>query len=108
MKLFPKSLALATVVLAAGCSSAPLTIQTPPVQPDEEVLGEASGGCTGIMLFQLIPIRQNARFEAAYVNALRSRGATRLINPTIRERWFWAWVLNGYSFRVSGTAVRKR
>jgi hypothetical protein len=28
-----------------------------------------------------------------------------LTDVTIEERWFWAWVLNGYIFHVKGTAV---
>jgi len=96
------------VLAITACHSVPLTISTPPAGPDEEVLGEASGSETGIMLFQFIPIKQNGRFQAAYDQALQSKGADRLVNPTIKERWFWAWVLNGYSFTVSGTAVKKK
>jgi hypothetical protein len=59
-------------------------------------------------LFGFIPINQNERFQSAYDRALQSKGATRLVDPTIKERWFWAWVLNGYSFTVSGTAVKKK
>ena len=75
-----------------ACQSVPLQITTAPVGPDEEVIGEAKGEWTGIMFFQFIPIKQNNRLEAAYNKALQSSGGTRLVNPTIKERWFWAWV----------------
>jgi len=91
-----------------GCTSTALLIPTGPPGPDEEVLGPATGKSTGVMLFQFIPINQNDRFQGAYDAALASKGATRLINPTIQEKWFWAYILNGYSFTVSGTAVKKK
>jgi hypothetical protein len=57
------------------------------------------------MLFQVIPINQNDRFVNAYREALQKVGGSRLTDVTIEERWFWAWVLNGYIFHVKGTAV---
>lgn len=96
------------VLTITACHSTPLHIPTAPPGPDEEVLGPATGNSTGLMLFQFIPIKQNDRFQAAYNEALSSKGATRLVNPTISERWFWAWILNGYSFTVTGTAVKKK
>lgn len=109
MKYIRNTLVLLGVLAITACHSVPLTIPTAPVGPDEEVLGEASGNQTGIMLLGFIPIKQNSRFQAAYDRALQSKeGATRLVDPTIKERWFWAWILNGYSFTVSGTAVKKK
>ena len=93
--------------LLVGCRGLPLAIPTEPLQPGEEVLGEVEGSATGLMLFQLIPIHQNERFQTAYERALgKKKGATRLIDLTIQEDWFWAWVLNGYTTHIRGTAVR--
>ena len=96
------------ILAMTACHSVPLQISTAPVGPDEEVVGEAFGEATGIMLFQVIPIKQNNRFKTAYNQALQSSGGTRLVNPTINEKWFWAFVLNGYSFSIHGTAVKKK
>ena len=97
----------ALLLMLTSCTSAPLKIPTEPIQPNEQELGPAEGNATGIMLFQLIPIKQNQRFVQAYQQALESQpGATRLVDVEIQERWFWAWVLNGYSFTVRGTAVK--
>jgi len=94
------------VLLAASCHSTPLMIKTEPIGPNEKSLGEVEGKATGLMLFQLIPIGQNTRFDSAYAAALqKAPGATRIVNPVMTESWFWAWVLNGYSFHVKGTAV---
>jgi len=93
------------ILVSLGCASAPLSIETLPVQQNEKIVGPAKGSSTGIMLFNFIPIVQNSRFRNAYQEALDSAGGTRLVDITIEERWFWAWVLNGYTFTVSGTAV---
>ncbi len=96
-------------LMLAGCVSMPLNMNTPPNQQegkDYTVLGEGEGSSVGIMLFQFIPINQNQRFEKAYEEAVKSKGGDRLLNPTIEEQWFWAWVLNGYIFKVKGTVVK--
>ena len=102
-------LPLAAILLTLGCTGTPLKIPTEPIQPNEELLGTAYGSSTGIMLLQFIPLGQNDRFVASYQEALRSvPGATRLIDVTIQEDWFWAWLLNGYHFTLTGTAVRPK
>ena len=99
---------MASVLVMVGCHSVPLTIPTAPLGPGETVVGEAQGSSTGLMLFQIFPINQNDRFVSAYQNALDDSGGDRLMDVTISETWFWAYILNGYKFTVSGTAVRKK
>lgn len=95
------------LLVLAGCKGVPAKIDTPPRQSGERVLGEVEGRAVGIMLFNIIPIKQNERFERAYAAALAQRpGAKRLVDLQIQEDWFWAFVLNGYKFKVTGTAVR--
>lgn len=93
------------ILTMTACHSMPLTIPSAPVGPNEQRLGTGEGSSTGIMLFQFIPINQNDRFIEAYQQALARSGGTRLVDVTIEERWFWAWVLNGYIFHVKGTGV---
>lgn len=102
-------LVLLVVLFSFGCSSAPLrisTLQDMTLNKDYQILGEGEGEATGIMLFNLIPIGQNERFERAYDQAVKSKGGDRLINPVITEKWFWAYILNGYSTKVTGTVVK--
>ena len=105
-----KKLVIVLVALAlAGCSGMPVRLPTPVNQvqgKDYKVLGDSEGSSVGIMLFQVIPIKQNDRFQLAYDEAVQKLGGDRLINVTIEERWFWAWVLNGYIFTVKGTVVK--
>lgn len=93
-------------LLLAGCVSNPVAFRKCNMT-NATVLGEAEGSSTGIMLFQLIPINQNYRFDAAYRDAIGRLGGTCLNNPVIQEKWFWAWVLNGYTFTVRGTVVKE-
>jgi len=99
------------VILAAlgGCTGVPYRMAEVEVDPTRyEVLGEAEGKTTGIMLFQFIPIRQNDRIERAAGQAIRSKGGDQLVNITIQESWFWACVLNGYRVHVKGTVLKRR
>ena len=75
-----------------GCASNPLkisTLQNKTADKDYQVLGPGEGGAVGIMLFDVIPIGQNSRFERAYEEAVKSKGGDRLIDPVITENWFW-------------------
>ena len=93
-------------LISTACTSALLPIPTGPVGPNEKKLGPTFAQDTGVLLFGVIPIGQNGRFEGAYNQAVtKIPGATRLVDVTIQERWFWAFVLTGYKFRVKGTAV---
>jgi hypothetical protein len=93
------------VVLLSACSSVPLHI--PAVENREyEVLGDGEGSATGIMLFQFIPIGQNDRFQNAYRTAIESMDGDALLDPVVEERWFWAYLLNGYTTTVRGRVIR--
>ena len=109
MKKFKAVLMLGALgVLAAGCVSQPLKFPTVE-QLDKskyDVLGEGEGEATGLMLFQCIPIGQNERYVRAYEAAVKSKGGDALIDPTIQENWFWAYILNGYQTHVKGTVIK--
>jgi len=93
-------------LLACGCSSVPLKLQTDMADKGYDTLGEGEGSATGIMLFGVIPIGQNTRFQEAYQDAVNSKGGDALLNPVISERWYWAYVLNGYTTTISGTVIK--
>ncbi|MBI5017189.1 MAG: hypothetical protein HZB55_17115 [Deltaproteobacteria bacterium] len=99
---------LSLVAFLCACAGTPLKIPNQPDSSKYEVLGEAEGSCTGIMLFNIIPIRQNDRFVCAYDEAVHSKGGDALINFQVQDNWFWAYVLNGYKATVSGTVIKYR
>jgi hypothetical protein len=98
---------LSAVLLMAtmACQSTKVQVPTAPIGPSEKSLGKTSADSLGLMLFGFIPIRQNERFVDAYKKAVQSVGGTRLTDVTISERWWWGYVINGYVFKVEGTAV---
>ena|SRR5215467_1297769 len=96
------------LVLTTGCVSDSLTFPTAPIGPNEKSLGKTEASSTGIMLFGFIPINQNTRFEDAMKEAAAKAGGTRLTDVRISEQWFWALVLDGFIFRVDGTAVASK
>ena len=97
------------ITFVAGCAGAPVHMTSPaPDLSKYEVLGDGMGRSVGIMLFQFIPINQNQRFEKAYNAAIESKGGDKLLNPVISERWFWAYILNGYSTTVRGIVVKEK
>ncbi|OQW35406.1 MAG: hypothetical protein A4E19_01155 [Nitrospira sp. SG-bin1] len=96
------SLLLLTTV---ACQSTTLRFPAAPIGPNEKSLGPTEATSVGIMLFGVIPINQNTRFENAMREAAAKAGGTRLTDVAISERWFWAAVLDGFIFKVEGTAV---
>ena len=93
------------IAVLAACQSVPVQIPTM-LEKQYDVLGEGEGSAVGVMLFNVIPIGQNQRFQRAYKDAIYSQNGDALINPVISERWFWAYVLNGYITTVKGTVIK--
>jgi hypothetical protein len=105
MKIMGVLLGAALLFATAACHSTQVKIPTAPIGANEKSLGPTEGISTGLMVLGFIPINQNERFENAYKQAVQKAGATRLADVTISERWWWGYVLNGYVFKVQGTAV---
>lgn len=92
-------------LVLAGCTGAP--IKSAHYDSSQyTVLGHSEASATGLMLFGLIPIRQNSRFVRAQDAAIKANGGDALINTQVQEKWFWAWVLNGYTTKVSGDVIK--
>lgn len=98
-------LGMLLLLTTVACQSTNLRFPSAPIGPNEKSLGPSEATSTGIMLFGFIPINQNKRFENAMAEAAQKAGGTRLTDVTISERWFWAVVLDGFIFKVQGTAV---
>ncbi|ORC58121.1 hypothetical protein BZK31_16545 [Pseudomonas floridensis] len=92
-------------LVLAGCTGTAMKTQ----QYDSNqytVVGHSEASATGLMLFGLIPIRQNDRFVRAQNAAIQAKGGDALINTQVQEKWFWAWVLNGYTTTISGDVIK--
>ncbi len=104
------SLLLGSLLLltAVACQSTKVHFPGEPIGANEKSLGPTEATSTGIMLFGFIPINQNTRFENAMADAAQKAGGTRLTDVKISEHWFWAFILEGFIFKVEGTAVGKK
>lgn len=89
----------------AGCTGT--AIKSPQYDSSQyTVIGHSQASATGIMLFGIIPIGQNSRFVRAQDAAIKAKGGDALINTQIQEKWFWAWVLSGYTTSISGDVIK--
>ena len=105
MKVVYTLVILSLLALSVGCSSVPKRMGA--IQgKDYEVLGRAKSKAGGIMLFQFIPIRHNSKVSRAYDAAVRQLGGDDLINPTIAERWWWGYIMNGYRVSIEGDVIK--
>ena len=105
MKVVYKLVILALLVVALGCSSVPKRMGA--LQGiDYEVLGKAKATAGGFMLFGVIPIGHNSKVTRAYDAAVKKQGGDDLINPTISESWFWAYIGNGYRTTIEGDVIK--
>ena len=99
---------IATLLFAlviAGCTGTPMKSQN--LNSDQYTLiGHSEASATGLLLFGMIPIRQNDRFVRAQNAAIQAKGGDALINTQVQENWFWAYVLTGYTTTVSGDVVK--
>jgi len=97
---------MVAVAACAACTSGLVKIHTLPMQPNEQVLGEAEGSASGVMLFQLLPLGQNTKLERAQAEAMaKFPNANRLVDLTMEESWFWFYFGSCYSVSITGTAV---
>src|SRR5437867_4711758 len=95
-------------ILAAGCVGARYPMPRIDVPTERyEVLGDSEGSAVGIHLFQIFPIGLNNKFERAVEQAIAKRNGDALVNISVQERWFWAYILNGYRVSVQGTVVKR-
>lgn len=96
------------ILTTVACQSSPVKFPSAAIGPSEKALGATSGSSVGIILMGFIPIKQNSRFENAYMEAVQNGGGTRLTDVVISEQWFWAGILSGHIFKVEGTAVANK
>ncbi len=105
-----KNMAAALLLVAggvafSGCASSQVRLG-PQAGKTYDVIGKGEGNAGGFMLFHLIPLGHNTKVQRAYDAAVKCRNGDALINPTIKESWFWAYVGNGYRTRIEGDVIK--
>jgi ABC-type uncharacterized transport system auxiliary subunit len=92
-------------LVLAGCTGTPMNTQHYE-SSQYTVIGHSEATATGLLLFGVIPIQQNNRFVRAQNAAIKAKGGDAMINTQVQENWFWAWVLTGYTTKISGDVVK--
>jgi hypothetical protein len=104
-----RPLALLVLLPFAACVGNTYSVPTPAYDAAKyDVVGDAATTKTGIMLLQLIPIGQNNKIERAMQLLMKEKGGDALTDVKIRESWFWAYVLNGYSVKIEAKVLKKK
>lgn len=104
-KTFGISVVGIIVFLSCGCSSVPLRTGALP-NKEYKVVGRSAGSAGGFMLFQFIPIKHNSKVERAYKEAVTKLNGDDMINLTISERWYWAYIGDGYRVNMEGDVIK--
>jgi hypothetical protein len=96
------------LVTFSGCTGHFYKVPTPTydTQAYQEVATD-SVTATGIMLFGFIPIGQNDKIHRAIEQLLAKNNGDALTDIEIQERWFWAYILNGYKVEVAAKVLKK-
>jgi hypothetical protein len=103
------SIAIGVIAACIGCVGTPYRFANVELDPERyEMLGYAEADTGGLMILNVIPVRQNDKLERAISAAIASKGGDELIDVSVQERWFWAYVLNGYRVHVKGMVVKRR
>lgn len=96
-------------ILLSACTGQYYKLPSPAFDPAKyEVVGTGKSTSTGIHLFQFIPIGLNNKIENATKQAISSLGGDTITDVVIRERWFWAYILNGYKVDVEGVVLKAK
>ena len=103
------SAAILFLVLLPGCTGHYYKVPSPEANPAQyQNLGPVTQTATGVHLFGIFPIMLNDKIERAIEHAIAQKGGDAITNLTIRERWYWAYVLNIYKVDVEGDVLKKR
>ena len=73
-----------------------------------DVVGTGEMDATGLQLLGVIPIQNNNKIERAVQQILADHGGDELIDISITESWWWAYVINGYKVHLTGTVLKKK
>ena len=98
----------ALIGLIIGCASAPMKVSTPPINYATrcEELEEGEGSAGGFLFLHLIPMGSNERLVQAYEKAVNSKGGTHLVNPEIKDYWYYAYIGQIKITTVKGKVIK--
>ncbi len=98
-----------SLLFLSACSGNYYRIPQAPInQSQYQNLGQTTETATGVNLFGYIPIQDTNKLQRAVDTAISNRGGDIITDLEVRERWYWAFVLNLHKIDVRGTVLRRR
>jgi len=91
-----------------SCTSATQLLSVNPKPDTYRVLDQSDCSGCGFLLFGVVPIAWGGMTQRAYHGAVEAKKGDDLINPAVKESWWWIPPV-GYirCTNVSGTVIRK-
>jgi len=100
-------IAFALFFLTCSCASLSQQLSSSIPSGEYEELGQGTCKACSFLLLGVIPIAWKNRLTRAYQCALQSWNGDGLIDPTIKELWYYALLGNACCTEVSGTVIKK-
>jgi hypothetical protein len=94
--------------LIIGCASSPMKVLTPPANyvTSCKDLGDGEGTGSGFLFLHLVPLGINGRLVEAYQQAINSKGGTHLLNPSVKDYWYWVYIGQINTTTVNGKVIK--
>jgi hypothetical protein len=103
------AVAVMSLAILAGCQGRAYTMANVELDPGRyEVVGPGQMSATGLSVLNIIPVQNTNKVSRAVERILQEHQGDALINISVQESWFWAFVLTGFTVDVSGTVVKKK
>jgi hypothetical protein len=104
-----KYVLIAVILFFAGCTAMPQKLSMPVVPESVQELGYGSCKKCSFILIGVIPIKFNSMTSRAYECAVKEEEGDALINPEIKESYYWIpYAGQIFCTTVSGTVIRKK
>ena len=91
-----------------SCSSVPKRLSSNPPPGKYRELGEGKCTSCSLLFLGVIPIMWRGMTTRAYNCAVRSKGGDDLINPAVKEYWYYTPLGHLRCTKVSGTVIMKK
>jgi len=102
-----KYVLIVIILFLAGCTAVPQKLSTPVAPESVQELGYGSCKKCSFILIGVIPIKFSSMTTRAYECVVEEKAGDALINPEIKESYFWIpYAGQIFCTTVSGTVVK--
>ncbi|MGI6525038.1 MAG: hypothetical protein ACOX2O_07105 [Bdellovibrionota bacterium] len=94
------------ILMTSLCACSGVAHLSTPAAPQGRPVLSCQASTSAFMLFNFAPIAYNDMLERAFNECAGSIGASALTNISVREKWYWTPVGNGFITTVTAQGVR--